>query len=102
MTPLSSRGPCPAKGGFFYDQCSQTLFPFEAHFPRQMAQFEGSCLITESGTLLLRQANQKINFLRRVAGCFTDYRQPERITHSLEALLAQRGWAVASYSSTAG
>ncbi len=63
-------------------ECSETLFPFEAHFSRQVvAQFEGSWLTTEGGSLLLRQADRKIGLLRRVARCFTDYRQPERIEH---------------------
>jgi hypothetical protein len=31
--------------------------------------------------------------LRRLARCFTDYRQPERIEHSLEEMLAQRIYA---------
>ena len=48
-------------------ECSETLFPFEAHFSRQVvAQFEGSWLSTEGGSLLLRQANRKIGLLRRV------------------------------------
>ena len=72
-------------------ECSETLFPFEAHFSRQVvAQFEGSWLSTEGGSLLLRQADRKIGLLRRVARCFTDYRQPERIEHRLEEMLAQR------------
>jgi len=77
-------------------ECNQTLFPFEAHFSRQVvAQFEGSWLSTEGGCLLLRQADRKIDLLRRVAGCFRDYRQPERITHRLEEMLAQRIYELA-------
>ena len=54
-------------------ECNQSLFPFEAHFSRQVvAEFEGSWLTTEGGSLLLRQADRKIDLLRRVAGCFTD------------------------------
>jgi Transposase DDE domain group 1 len=57
-------------------ECSETLFPFEAHFSRQVvAQFEGSWLTTEGGSLLLRQADRKIGLLRRIARCFTDYRR---------------------------
>ena len=53
-------------------ECSETLFPFEAHFSRQVvAQFAGDWLTTEGGSLLLRQADRKIGLLRRVAGCFT-------------------------------
>ena len=60
-----------------------------------MAQFEGSWLTTEGGSLLLRQADRKIGMLRRVARCFTDYRQPERIEHRLEEMLAQRIYGLA-------
>jgi hypothetical protein len=60
-----------------------------------VAQFEGSWLTTEGGSLLLRQADRKIGLLRRVAGCFTDYRQPERIEHRLEEMLAQRIYGLA-------
>jgi hypothetical protein len=77
-------------------QCSETLFPFEAHFSRQVvAQFTGDWLTTEGGSLLLRQADRKIGLLRRVAGCFSDYRQPERIEHRLEEMLAQRIYGLA-------
>jgi hypothetical protein len=77
-------------------ECSETLFPFEAHFSRQVvAQFEGSWLSTEGGSLLLRQADRKINLLRRVVRCFTDYRQPERVEHRLEEMLAQRIYGLA-------
>jgi hypothetical protein len=77
-------------------ECNQTLFPFEAHFSRQVvAQFEGSWLTTEGGSLLLRQADRKIDLLRRVVRCFTDYRQPERIVHRLEEMLAQRIYGLA-------
>src|SRR3979490_2337847 len=77
-------------------ECSETLFPFEAHFSRQVvAQFAGDWLTTDGGSLLLRQADRKIGLLRRVAGCFTDYRQPERIEHRLEEMLAQRIYGLA-------
>src|SRR5713226_9042227 len=77
-------------------ECSETLFPFEAHFSRQVvAQFEGSWLTTEGGSLLLRQADRKIGLLRRVARCFTDYRQPQRIEHELSEMLAQRIYGLA-------
>ena len=77
-------------------ECNETLFPFEAHFSRQVvAQFEGSWLTTEGGSLLLRQVDRKIGLLRRVADCFSDYRQPERIEHRLEEMLAQRIYGLA-------
>ena len=77
-------------------ECSETLFPFEAHFSRQVvAEFTEDWLTTEGGSLLLRQADRKIGLLRRVARCFMDYRQPERIEHRLEEMLAQRIYGLA-------
>src|SRR5271154_970300 len=77
-------------------ECSETLFRFEAHFSRGVVgQFAGDRLTTEGGSLLLRQAERKIGLLRRVAACFTDYRQPERIEHRLEEMLAQRIYGLA-------
>jgi len=60
-----------------------------------VAQFAGDWLTTEGGSLLLRQADRKIGLLRRVAGCCRDYRQPERIEHRLEEMLAQRIYGLA-------
>src|SRR6202521_4803396 len=77
-------------------ECNQTLFSFEAHFSRRVVgQFAGERLTTEGGSLLLRQAERKIGLLRRVAACFTDYRQPDRIEHRLEEMLAQRIYGLA-------
>ncbi len=72
-------------------ECTQSQFPFEAHFSRQVvAQFDGGQLSTEGGAPLLRQVDRRIGLLRRVVGCFTDGRDPERIEHPLEEMLAQR------------
>jgi hypothetical protein len=77
-------------------QCSETLFPFEAHFSRQVvAEFSGERLTTEGGSLLLRAADRKIGLLRRVVSCFTDARDPQRIEHELSEMLAQRIYGLA-------
>jgi hypothetical protein len=77
-------------------ECTQEQFLFAAHFSRQVvAQFDGSLLTTEGGSLLLRQVDRQIDLLRRVARCFTDHRQPERIEHPLDEMLAQRIYGLA-------
>ena len=77
-------------------ECSQSQFSFEAHFSRQVVgRFDGSRLTTDGGGLLLRQTDRKIGLLRRVAACFTDHRDPERVEHSLGEMLAQRIYALA-------
>jgi hypothetical protein len=77
-------------------ECNQTVFPFEAHFSRQVvAGFDGARMTTEGGALLLRAAEHKIGLLKRVATCFTDTRDPERVQHALGELLAQRIYGLA-------
>ncbi len=77
-------------------ECNQTEFPFEAHFSRRVvAQFDGRQMTTEGGSLLLREADRKIGLLQRVARCFTDARDPERVEHSLGEMLAQRIYGLA-------
>ena len=61
-------------------ECTQQGFAFEGHCSRRVvAEFSGDRLTTEGGALLLREADRKIGLLRRVADCFTDTRQPERV-----------------------
>ncbi len=77
-------------------ECNQSQFEFEAHFSRRVVgRFDGSPLTTEGGALLLRAADRKIRLLRRVVGCFTDHRQPERVEHGLGEMLAQRIYGLA-------
>jgi hypothetical protein len=77
-------------------ECNQITFPFEAHFSRQVvARFDGARMTTDGGALLLRAVDRKIGLLKRVAACFTDARDPERVEHSLSELLAQRIYALA-------
>ncbi len=77
-------------------ECSQSQFEFEAHFSRPVvAQFDGAQMSTEGGALLLRAADRKISLLERVARCFTDARDSERVAHTLREMLAQRIYGLA-------
>jgi Transposase DDE domain group 1 len=77
-------------------ECSQSEFPFEAHFSRQLVgRFEGGRLTTDGGALLLREADRKIGLLERVARCFGDGRDPERVERGLSEMLAQRIYGLA-------
>jgi Transposase DDE domain group 1 len=77
-------------------ECNQSRFPFEGHFSRKVvAEFAGSRLTTEGGSLLLREADRKIGLLKRVVRCFTDARDPQRIEHALSQMLAQRIYGLA-------
>ena len=77
-------------------ECNQTTFPFEGHFSRRVVvKFDGAQMTTEGGALLLREADRKIGLLKRVAACFTDTRDPQRIEHGLSEMLAQRIYGLA-------
>ena len=77
-------------------ECNQSRFPFEAHFSRQVvAQFDGVEMTTDGGALLLRETDRKIRLLQRVARCFSDARDPERVEHALSEMLAQRIYGLA-------
>ena len=77
-------------------ECNQSQFQFEGHFSRRVvAEFSGARLTSDGGALLLRAADRKIGLLRRVASCFTDARDPQRIAHELSEMLAQRVYGLA-------
>ena len=54
------------------------------------ANFGGGALSSDGGVMLVRQVNRKIGLSAAVAGALSDRRDPERITHSLRDLFAQR------------
>ncbi|PXX99351.1 IS1380 family transposase [Halomonas sp. LBP4] len=49
----------------------------------------------DGGGLLLREVNQRLGLLGRVAACFTDHRNPNSIAHSVMTLVAQRIYGLA-------
>ncbi|MFQ5668463.1 MAG: IS1380 family transposase [Candidatus Binatia bacterium] len=77
-------------------ECTQTSFVFEPHGRRQVvARFDGGAITSDAGALLLRQVDQRLDLLPRLAACFHDRRDPQRIEHSVEQLVSQRVYALA-------
>lgn len=77
-------------------ECIQSSFGFEGCGRREIvARFDGGSITSDGGGLLLRQTEKRLNLLPRLAGCFLDGRQPERIEHSIEEMLAQRIYGLA-------
>jgi hypothetical protein len=72
-------------------ECNQSVFGFEAYGKREIvARFDGGVISSDGGAFLLRQTDQRLNLLPRLAGCFLDGRNPNRIEHSLAEMLSQR------------
>lgn len=60
-----------------------------------VGRFDGGRISSDGGGTLLREADLRIGMTARVAGCFTDYRNPASVEHGVHTLLAQRIYGVA-------
>src|ERR1044071_420131 len=77
-------------------ECTQSQFEFTAHFSQQVvARFDGGTITADSGGLLLRETDRRLNLLPRFAECFLDARNPILVEHSVEQLVAQRVYGLA-------
>src|SRR6266699_1350628 len=77
-------------------QCTQVGFEFQPLKHRGVwAQFDGGAMTSDGGGLLLREVEKRIRILRQFAACFTDYRNPGLIEHTVEELVAQRVYGLA-------
>src|SRR5207244_2410754 len=72
-------------------ECNQDSFEFEELFSRQVvARFDGGTISSDAGGLRLRENDRRIRLLKRLRDCFRDGRDPARVEHGLEQMLAQR------------
>jgi len=77
-------------------ECNQETFSFAAHFSRRVAAgFTAGQVSSDGGALLLREVDGKIHLLDRLAGCFSDRRNPELVEHQLPEMLSQRVYGLA-------
>ena len=60
-----------------------------------VATFDQAEASSDGGAVLLRAADQRLHLTRRLARCLTDARDPERVTHALGDLVAQRVFGIA-------
>ena len=54
------------------------------------AAFDAGRVTSDGGLALLRELTMRSGVIRQFAACFTDHRDPDRIEHTVEELLAQR------------
>ncbi len=60
-----------------------------------IAKFDGNHISTNGGVLLLTEIENRTHVVQRLSQCFTDYRNPELIEHSVKELLLQRIYGLA-------
>jgi hypothetical protein len=72
-------------------QCSQDALLFQELAGRQVvANFDGGKITSDAGGLLLREVEARFGFVQQFARCFTDFRDPDLVEHTLPELLKQR------------
>jgi len=77
-------------------ECIQSDFKFEAAGRREIvARFDGGTISSDGGAFLLRQTDQRLNLLPRLAECFLDGRNQEQVEHSILEMLSQRIYGLA-------
>jgi hypothetical protein len=77
-------------------QCTQSSFEFKAHGSRDVvARFDGGAISSDGGSVLLRETDQRLNLLPRLAECFLDGRAQDRVDHSILEMVSQRVYGLA-------
>ena len=77
-------------------ECIQSGFGFKACGSREIvARFDGGTISSDGGALLLRQTDQRLNLLPRLAECFLDGRNQALVDHSVLEMLSQRVYGLA-------
>jgi hypothetical protein len=77
-------------------ECNQSSFGFEGSGRREIvARFDGGTISSDGGAFLLRQTDQRLNLIRRLAKCFLDGRNQALVEHSIPEMLSQRIYGLA-------
>lgn len=72
-------------------ECSAERYSFGQVERRQVvADFSGGQLTSDGGLILVAEVDRRCRISERVAACFTDHREPGRVQHELQDLVAQR------------
>src|SRR4051812_21613792 len=75
-------------------ECNQSSFGFEACGSRDIvARFDGGTISSDGGSL--RETDQRLNLLPRLAGCFLDARNQDLVEHSVLEMVSQRVYGLA-------
>ena len=77
-------------------ECNTDRLGFQPLEKRELVGiFDGGAITSDAGGLLLREVDAKTVIIGRFAECFTDYRDPELIEHTVAELVAQRVYGLA-------
>lgn len=77
-------------------ECTREPLTFSSLSRRRVeADFDGGCLTSDAGGLLLREVDRRLGLMARLAEAVTDRRAADAVTHTVATLLRQRIFALA-------
>jgi hypothetical protein len=77
-------------------ECTRGGLVFQGPGRREIcADFNGGDITSDAGVLLLQEVERRCAIVEQFAHCFDDHRDPDRIEHSVQDLIAQRVFALA-------
>jgi len=77
-------------------ECTREPLTFSSLYRRQIrADFDGGRLTSDAGGLLLREIDRRMGLTKALAEVIADPRDPARVLHDVQTLLAQRIGAIA-------
>lgn len=78
-------------------ECTSSKLSFNPLAGRRVeADFQAGRVSSLGGLVLLRMVAEGVGLFEQLAECFTDHRDPSRVTHTLPELLAQRVLSIAA------
>jgi len=77
-------------------ECNREPLTFSSLSRRKVsADFQGGRLTSDAGGLLLREVDRRTGLTAALTACIADPRDPEKIVHDVQTLLAQRIYGIA-------
>ncbi len=77
-------------------ECTPSQMEFQGLGRRTVVgAFDGGHISSDGGALLLRETDARLDITSRLASCFSDHRDPDRIEHSVLEMLRQRIYGLA-------
>jgi len=77
-------------------ECTTETLTFQGVAGREVvARCDGGALTSDGGAVLLREVDRATGLLTQSTACFTDHRDPARVTHTVASLVRQRVYGLA-------
>ena len=77
-------------------ECTAVQIEFKGLGRRKVqGAFDGGHISSDGGAVLLREVDARLGITEKLAGCFTDFRDPDLIEHTVLELVRQRVYGLA-------